>query len=142
MGLGLVDDLLGVVEQEGAEQQQARVDADRVERGANSRGRWQEYRAQRGSEHHTEANGQRATHVQEAIARGAIGDGRKATGHTSGVQCSAKQNWPTEDAQWCNHRTHHATMQSPGQLFGAEPRPILDRVRQHRRANHGGHGAE
>ena len=45
-----MDDLLGVVEQEGSEQDETSVDGDRVETSSHSGGRGEEGRAQTGTE--------------------------------------------------------------------------------------------
>ena len=51
MPLCPVDDLLGVVEQEGPEEDETSVDGDRVETRSHSGGRGEEGRAQAGAEH-------------------------------------------------------------------------------------------
>ena len=53
MPLCLVDDLLGVVEQEGPEEDETSVDGDRVETSSHSSGRWEEGRAEAGAEHNS-----------------------------------------------------------------------------------------
>ena len=53
MPLSPVDDLLCVVKQEGPEQDETSVDGDRVETSSHSSGRWEEGRAQAGTEHNS-----------------------------------------------------------------------------------------
>lgn len=96
MRLGLANDSLCVVQEEGAEEQEASVQWHGGEAGAQDC-RWgKEHGPQRRGKHDSQADGERPAHVQEFIVRSASRDRREAANHSGGVNSGADQNRPSD----------------------------------------------
>lgn len=128
--LGPLDDLLRVVEQEHAEEDQAAVDGHRVQAGPERRGGRQEHGpcrtkvdvtfpvssgrlkrsvvlTNRGSKDHPEADSQGSAHVEELLAGGAHGHSGQAAHNARRVPGGPHHQGSSQESEGGHHSAHH-----------------------------------
>ena len=164
--LCLVDNFLGVVQQEGAKlkrrtigwakllkyvketifregnrkityQDKATIDSNAVHSSPQSSGGWKEVGGNAGAENHTQSHGERPAHVEELVAGGADSDSGQATDHARGVPGSPGQDWSAEQADGSNDSANNSTVCKPGSLLGTNSRSVGDAASDHAAPNHG-----
>merc|ERR1719270_1884613 len=144
--LSLVDHFLGVVQQEGAEQDKATIDSDAVHASTQGGGGWQEVGGDAGTEDDAETHGQGAAHVEELVTGGAHGHSGQTTNHARSVPGRPGEDGPTKQTDGSNDSTHNCTVGKPGCLLGADSRRVGNAACDHAAADHGGdapsHGDE
>merc|ERR1711994_711233 len=144
--LSLVDHFLGVVEQEGAEQDKATIDSDAVHASTQGGGGWKEVGGDAGTEDDAETHGQGAAHVEELVTGGAHGNSVQTTNHARRVPGRPGEDGPTKQTDGSNDSTHNRTVSKPGCLLGSNSRGVGNAAHDHAAADHGGdahsHGDE
>lgn len=95
---------------------------------AQRRGGRQPHGCQRGGEHHAQANGQWAAHVEELIAGCTRGDRGQATNNAARVESGARQNRSAHEANGCDHGAQNGAVHRPGQMLGSQTRLVLNRA--------------